>query len=625
MTVGQLPGQVREFAGFLNGLMTRVDQGGGWCAVFWQRDPDGMRACLEGRELPPWDVVEALLHDLANARGSEAAAAEAVRARALHAEAVDAFDALPGARDALSDRLDVMLREQRYAAERQAQLRRALAAAGPEEAEALRVDLAWANDDHERATARCAELRSRIERLERGPVTAPPGVPARPGAPAPSARPAAPASPAAAAAVRTPAVGGTAAGPARAAGAARAAGPARVPGPAPAVGPSDGVMHGGSVRPEGQDLPAPEPVPDTDDSSWDASARVPHQRAGGTASARAPHPQGPEGSPAPGAAPRGGTSWTDADALAEAARRRAAEWTAAAERSPWETPAAPAAAAPQPAVPPLLSTPPAANAPEAPAERPQAPTASSGSSKRKRRRGSARFAGGVEEEETTPVAVPPPMVPVLPAPVSRSARTLRGARFAGVAETVPDPQEQPRVEKVDEAARQEIMRAVATLRDLRDQGRSGEAHVLLIEVAHWPAARYPVLAEELERAGLTHDWSTLLWEAASMPAEELVAVYDALIAAGRGADAAQALRQGVARPAVEIGTAVLTLTGEHRMREARVLLDTYVRVRTPDEAVRSVLPDPEVLVPLLLDAGQRVSEDRYWDLVHALRVAGYTS
>ncbi|TXS59280.1 hypothetical protein EAO69_41885, partial [Streptomyces sp. me109] len=64
MVVDQLPAEIREFASFLDGLMRRLDQDGGWCGVFWQRDPDGMRACLEGREVPPWDVVEALLQDL---------------------------------------------------------------------------------------------------------------------------------------------------------------------------------------------------------------------------------------------------------------------------------------------------------------------------------------------------------------------------------------------------------------------------------------------------------------------------------------------------------------------------------------------------------------------------------
>lgn len=88
------------------------------------------------------------------------------RARALHAEALAAYDARPGARDALGDRLDVMLREQRYAAERQAELGHLLATATTRDAaDAIRLDLAWARDDHERATARCAELRARMADL----------------------------------------------------------------------------------------------------------------------------------------------------------------------------------------------------------------------------------------------------------------------------------------------------------------------------------------------------------------------------------------------------------------------------------------------------------------------------
>lgn len=124
MAVDQLPGRVREFVAYLDGVLARLDQGGGWCAVFWQRDPDGMQACLDGREIPPWDVVEALIQDLGVAYGSEAARAEAERARPLHAAAQAAHDARPGGRDALGDRFDVMLREQRYAAERQAELGR---------------------------------------------------------------------------------------------------------------------------------------------------------------------------------------------------------------------------------------------------------------------------------------------------------------------------------------------------------------------------------------------------------------------------------------------------------------------------------------------------------------------
>ncbi|MFI2720791.1 hypothetical protein ACH5AI_31390, partial [Streptomyces collinus] len=168
MAADQLPAEVGEFVTYLDGLLARLDPSGGWCAVFWQRDPEGMRACLDGREMPPWDVVEALLRDLAGQYGPGGAGPETDRARALHAAALAAYDGRPGGRDALGDRLDVMLREQRYAAERQAALARHLTSATTrEQADALRLDLAWARDDHERAVARCAELRARIAHLDR--------------------------------------------------------------------------------------------------------------------------------------------------------------------------------------------------------------------------------------------------------------------------------------------------------------------------------------------------------------------------------------------------------------------------------------------------------------------------
>lgn len=85
------------------------------------------------------------------------------------------------------------------------------------------------------------------------------------------------------------------------------------------------------------------------------------------------------------------------------------------------------------------------------------------------------------------------------------------------------------------------------------------------------------------------------------------------------------LRQGVARPAPEIGAAVLSLAEEGRRREIGALLGAYVRMRTPEEAARSAEADPQRLVPLLLEAAKGVSEERHWDLVHALRVAGFTA
>jgi hypothetical protein len=215
-------------------------------------------------------------------------------------------------------------------------------------------------------------------------------------------------------------------------------------------------------------------------------------------------------------------------------------------------------------------------------------------------------------------AVVPQTVPsVVPEAGPRGARFAGGAVEAGEVEAVG--------ERVDAEAAPAVAGVVARLGRLRGEGRSGEAHVLLVEVAQWPPGRFPALADALHRAGLGADWATLLWEAASLSAERLVAAADALAAAGRDADAQQLLRQGAARPAEQIGAAVLRLTGEGRRREAEALLDACVRVRTAEEAARSVVPDPRRLVPLLLRAAQAVSDERHWDLVHALRVAGHAT
>ncbi|MFI2630955.1 hypothetical protein ACH5A2_11265 [Streptomyces collinus] len=465
MAADQLPAEVGEFATYLDGLLARLDPSGGWCAVFWQRDPEGMRACLDGREMPPWDVVEALLRDLAGQYGPGGAGPETDRARALHAAALAAYDGRPGGRDALGDRLDIMLREQRYAAERQAALARHLTSATTrEQADALRLDLAWARDDHERAVARCAELRARIAHLDRRDQEVLPRV-------------------------------------------------------------------------------------------WEDSA------AGSTP-----------------AAPRPSTT---------------------------STPAAPS--------PPAADSTPAAPEPPTPKQR-------------KRRRGGARFAG-MADEGAAAVAVPPAgVVPELPVPAPRApGRTPRGARFAGAAEEAVVERTAPEAGRPGDAELAEVGRTVDLLARLRGEGRSGEAHALLTEVASWEPARFPLLAERLHRAGLDADWQTLLWEAASLPAGRLVAAADALVTAGRAGDGQQMLRQGIARPPGEVGDAVLGLAAEGRHREVRVLLDAYVRARTPEEAARSAAPDPRRLVPLLLEAARGVSDERSWDLVHALRVAGYAA
>ncbi|MFI9819605.1 hypothetical protein ACIHFC_03875 [Streptomyces sp. NPDC052013] len=542
MAVEQLPGSIREFTSYLNGLLGSLDPSGGWCGVFWQRDPDGMRACLEGRELPPWDVVEALLQDLAAAHGTRAAESETARARALHAAALAAHDARPGAREALGDRLDVMLREQRYAAERRAALSRAVATAPTrEKAEALRLDLAWAEDDHIRATARCAELRTRLEHLDRRTRDA-----ANPGGTTDQ---------------DLPTTWATYSPPS----------PARTPAPAP-----DTATHPHAAQGRSEAGPG---FMSGSAAGWGSAAvsrSVPAEAAAGAGAG-----SGPESGLLPGAssppAPDGERT------------------SAAGSASPPAGESAPAAVKP-----------------------------------RKRRRGGARFAG-VVEDEGAPVVVPPAVVPPAaaepgPSGVAPTARrTPRGARFAGATETGEGQAGPPVQIAVDGAARQEVGRVVGTLGRLRAEGRTGEAHAVLVETAHWPAARFPLLAAEMQRAGLGADWATLLWETASLPADRLVAAADALTAAGRTEDGQQILRQGVVRPADEIGQAVLALAAEERHREVTALLDAYVRMRTPEEAARSAAVDPQRLVPLLLTAAQGVSDERYWDLLHALRVAGTTA
>ncbi|MFJ8729362.1 hypothetical protein [Streptomyces bauhiniae] len=169
----QLTAVAGEFGSYLDGLLARLDQGAGWCGVFWHRDPDSMRACREGREVPPWDVVDALLRDLAATYGTAPALAERERARVLHTAALIAYDARPGAHGILTRRLHATLRERHDADEREAALTHRLAEARTEaEAEALRVDLAWARDTRHRATARCAELRDRLSRMARSEPSA---------------------------------------------------------------------------------------------------------------------------------------------------------------------------------------------------------------------------------------------------------------------------------------------------------------------------------------------------------------------------------------------------------------------------------------------------------------------
>ncbi|MFD4004724.1 hypothetical protein [Streptomyces rubiginosohelvolus] len=502
MTVHQQAYEVGAFAHYLRDLVARLDPGRGWYGVFARRDPAGMRSCLDGVEIPPWDVVESLLADLAALHGARFAEQVSVRAAALYSASAAAHDRRPGGRQELVHRLELMVREQHRAAER-------LRGPDPAEPDAL----AWARDDHDRATARCAELRKRL-----AAVAAPEGwLRSEDGAVAP---------------------GGAGAG--------------RVPRPrAEAGGAVAGRPHGRGTGAEGE--------------SW---ADIPTQEA------------------------------------------------------PAEVPGA-------------------AEPHEAP-EPPRYPDGSTPAPRRKKPRG-ARFAGLEVDDEAAAGYAPP--LPGPPEPDRSGAPAPRGARFGGAAaeaedhggrggqgghagrgrgRTGRDRSADGAADPVapDPAAGQAVAGAVAQLVRLRADGRSGEAHVVLCEVAAWPAPRLPVLALALHRAGLAADWTTLLWEVSSLPPAGFAAAAGALAAAGREADCGLLLRQGVARPAAEVADAALALDGSGRDDRARDLLGAFVRVRTPREAAQLALSGGTRLLPLLLAAAREVSGEAEWDLVHALRVAG---
>ncbi|MER8029503.1 hypothetical protein ABTZ78_11130 [Streptomyces bauhiniae] len=592
----QLTAVAGEFGSYLNGLLSRLDQNAGWCGVFWHRDPHGMRACREGHEVPPWDVVDALLRDLAATYGSVPALAERERARALHVAALTAYDARPGAHDTLTRRLRATLRERGDADEREAALTQRLTEARTEaEADALRIDLAWTRDTRHRATARCAELRDRLSRLSRPKPSAArvpgQGVPGRtsragtsgfvPDGPAGAAAAAsgqagsddapygapsalAPDSPAGAAeqaaSIHTPYAGTSAFAPdSRAGAAARAV--EQAASDLVSDGP-DGAAAAASGQAGSGHAPYGAPSAFAPDGLAGVAARAAEQAAFGRAS-------------------YGAGSGFESDSPAEGAARASVQ--AESSRTPYASTLAPGGSAEDHS---------AAEAPSKP---------------RKRRRGSARFAG-LDDEAPAPLVLPG-AAPVTP--------DLRGARFAGAeAEEVPGPAA-PVPHPDDHRA---VAQAVGHLAALRAAGRSGEAYSLLAEAARWPAVRLPLLAIALTHA----DWTTLRWEAAALPPEQLVTRATALTAAGHSEEAHRLLREGAARPPEETGAAVARLHEEGRTRDARTLLDACLRTRTPEDAARIATPDPDRLTPLLLEAAAHLSEDRHRALLHALRAAGIT-
>ncbi|MET9688893.1 hypothetical protein ABZY81_10485 [Streptomyces sp. NPDC006514] len=165
---------ISQLSGYLLGLTQRLDPGTGWYGEFLRRDPEGVKACLDGAAMPPWDMVESLLRDLAGARGAEFAARETVYAAQLRAAAVTVWDRLPGGEGELRTQLAaaVALRAASQTALRNLTVRLGRAAdraADRAETDALTRELAWAQDDVARAVARHEDLAARLRALHVGP------------------------------------------------------------------------------------------------------------------------------------------------------------------------------------------------------------------------------------------------------------------------------------------------------------------------------------------------------------------------------------------------------------------------------------------------------------------------
>ncbi|MFE2553410.1 UL36 very large tegument protein [Streptomyces sp. NPDC059355] len=160
-------------------MAQRLDPGTGWYGEFLRRDPEGLRACLDGAAMPPWDVVESLLGDLAGARGTELAAREREYAARLRAAAVAVWDRLPGGAEELRTLLAAAA-DQRSVSEAATRTLAARLGSAPDPAvaETLTRELAWTQDDTARAASRHEDLMSRLRALGTPPE---PGWSAAPG------------------------------------------------------------------------------------------------------------------------------------------------------------------------------------------------------------------------------------------------------------------------------------------------------------------------------------------------------------------------------------------------------------------------------------------------------------
>ncbi len=599
----ELTASLASFTDELRTLASRLDPGQGWYAAFARRSRAELEDWLAGRELPPWDIIADLLQDLAVGHGLAAAERTGWRIRERYETAARAQDALPDGHTTLARRLGALDHAEREVRQRARLLAgaedRAREVGDARETERMAALRLWAEDDEERIQTRRAELKARLAA-------------ARGGATRDEERQAAAAAPATAAReqlrVRE-----------------------QVPAGAPGGAPGPATVAGG-----------PEP----------ATAQAAHAD-GATAYATAPRPRHPDetghGPTAPPAPPAGVTG----AAGVTAPRPRAPmddERHPVADRGPTmrppvpPTPPAPPAqgSVPGPRIPADGQPPRASGPPDAPAyeERtapdmftprsgrpsPRTPMDGAGPPSADRapdggRVRGARFAG-LDEASAFRPAAPPPAPPA--GTEGRAGRSSGGSRFAGGSRFGGGTREsrRQREARLLEEEQRAVIDVTERLRRLRGEGQSGAAHIVLCEAASGPPSRLPLLAAELERAGMGADLATLLWEAASLPPGELAAAAEALATAGRDRDCEQLLRQGAARPAAEAGAIAAALSSAGHPNAAVSLLTALVRARTAEDAATAAADQPEVVAPLLLDAARRVSPSHHFAVTSELRRAG---
>ncbi|MCB5169506.1 hypothetical protein LG634_32455 [Streptomyces bambusae] len=183
-------GPVDHLASHMRRLTALLDPTAGWYAEFLGRDPDGMRACLDGTAIPPWDVLHSLLQDFAALHGPEAADRETAAAAGLRAAAVEAHDRRPGAPAELAAQLAAAQTQQAGSEHARARLAAELQeAADPARAGLLTRELSWIHDDLSRAASRRTDLTARLAAAAEapGPAAAEAPAPAAGPAPAPAA------------------------------------------------------------------------------------------------------------------------------------------------------------------------------------------------------------------------------------------------------------------------------------------------------------------------------------------------------------------------------------------------------------------------------------------------------